>query len=80
MTFAEFRIRLFAYKRVQQRDWEKVRFISYHAMIGSHMDPKRLPKSINSFMNLDIDKEVKHVSDAQKEAFLKAMNEYLKNK
>ena len=79
MTFAEFQIRLFAYKRMQLRDWEKVRQIAWSAFIGSHQDPKTMPKSIDKFMNLDISNERKsNVSDAQKERFLNAMSEYIK--
>jgi hypothetical protein len=77
MSFAEFQIRLFAYNRVQQREWEKIRFMSYHAMTGSHQDPKKLPKSLNQFMNLDLDKRSKSlITEAQKQRFLEVSREY----
>ena len=80
MTFAEFQIRLFAYKRMQLRDWEKVRQIAWSAFIGSHQDPKKMPKSIDKFMALDFGGKPKSgVSENQKERFLQAMKEY-KNK
>lgn len=79
MTFAEFQIRLFAYKRMQLRDWEKVRQIAWSAYIGSHQDPKKMPKTIDKFMNLGGDnKQKSRVSDEQKERFMSAMAEYLK--
>lgn len=78
MTFAEFQIRLFAYKRMQLREWEKVRQISWCAFIGSHQDPKKMPKSIDKFMNLDGGASKRGVSDEQKERFKEAMSEYLK--
>jgi len=77
MTFAEFQIRLFAYKRIQLREWEKVRQIAWSATIGSHQDPKKLPKTIDKFMDLGNKKVSKGVSDEQKANFLKVYKEYL---
>ena len=79
MSFAEFQIRLFAYKRVQEREWEKVRFIGWCATVGSHMNPKKLPKSISQFMPLGLDKkQTFSISEMQKQRFLEATAEYLK--
>ena len=81
MSFAEFQIRLFAYKRVQEREWEKVRFIGWCATTGSHMNPKKLPKSLNQFMPLGIDrKQGMTITESQKQRFLEAMQDYLKQK
>lgn len=78
MSFAEFQIRLFAYRRMQTREWEKTRLIAYSAFIGSHQDPKKLPKTIDSFMKLDSDNgSKKEVSKEMKERFLNAYKEYL---
>lgn len=38
---------------MQKDDWYKVREIAYSALIGSHIDPKKLPKSKDKFMELD---------------------------
>jgi len=79
MTFAEFQIRLFAYKRMQLRDWEKVRQIAWSSFIGSHQDPKKMPKTIDKFMSLDFGETKKTgVSEAQKERFLSVYSEYIK--
>lgn len=78
MTFSEFQIRLFAYKRIQLRDWEKVRQISWCAFIGSHQDPKKMPKNIEKFMPLNDEKPKTRITDKQKEMYLSAMSEYLK--
>ena len=78
MTFAEFQIRLFAYKRMQLREWEKVRQISWSAFIGSHQDPKKMPKTIDKFMRLDNGEAKPSVSEAQKERFRNVYSEYLK--
>jgi hypothetical protein len=80
MSFAEFQIRIFAYKRVQEREWEKVRILAWYAMTGSHQDPKKMPKSLSQFMSLDLDKKTSIISDAQKQRFIEAMAEYVKNK
>lgn len=80
MTFAEFQIRLFAYKRMELREWEKVRQIAWSAFIAPHQDPKKLPKSIDRFMNLHGNGPKKGVSIEQKENFLKAYKEYLNEK
>jgi len=78
MSFAEFQIRLFAYKRIQLKEWEKVRFMGWCSTIGSHQDPKKMPKNINAFMPLDLDnKKVTKVSDAMKERFLEEYKTYL---
>ena len=55
MSFAEFQIRLFAYQRVQEREWDKVRFVAFNAMRGSHLDPKKMPKTLQTFLKLKID-------------------------
>ena len=78
MTFAEFQIRLFAYKRMQLREWEKVRQISWSAFIGSHQDPKKMPKTIDKFMRLDSGQSKSGVSEAEKERFRSVYSEYLK--
>ena len=78
MTFAEFQIRLFAYKRIQLREWEKVRMIAWSAFIGSHQDPKTMPRTIDKFMSLDNEKPKSNVSEEQRQRFLQATEEYLK--
>ena len=80
MTFAEFQIRLFAYKRMELREWEKVRQIAWSAFIAPHQDPKKLPKTIDRFMSLGVNNTKKGVSTEQRENFLKAYKEYLNQK
>lgn len=80
MTFAEFQIRLFAYKRIELREWEKVRQIAWSAFIAPHQDPKKLPKSIDRFMNLGSSNKRKEIGTEQKENFLLAYKEYLNQK
>ena len=81
MSFAEFQIRLFAYKRMQLREWEKFRLVAYNALVAPYQDYKKLPKTIDKFMDLSGSKEQKRgVSEEQKQRFLEAMKEYIKNK
>lgn len=77
MSFAEFQIRLFAWKRTQNREWEKVRILAWYSMVGSHMNPKHLPKSMNQFMSLDTDKKQGVLTEAHKARFMEAMQEYV---
>lgn len=78
MTFAEFQIRLFAYERMQLRDWKKFREVAYNALIAPYQDYKKLPKTIDKFMDLSGGKAInKGVSEEQKERFLEAYKNYL---
>jgi len=60
MTWAEFRIRLYAFDRQEKTDWYKVREIAYAAMYGSHVaiKGKRLPTK-EKFMQLEPNKAIK---------------------
>ena len=54
--------------------------MAWSSTIGSHQDPKKLPKTIEKFMPLNTkDGKVKKVSDEQKQNFLDVYAEYLKN-
>lgn len=79
MTFAEFQIRLFAYKRMELRDWEKFRLVAYNALIAPYQDYKKLPKTMDKFMDLSGGNAKKNigVSDEQKQRFIEATKEYL---
>jgi hypothetical protein len=78
MTFAEFQIRLFAWTRMQNRDWEKVRILAWYSYVGSHVDPKKLPSSITSFMPIDTDKKQNVISEAHIKRFKEVTAEYEK--
>ena len=80
MTWAEFQIRLFAFNRMEKNNWLKLREILWVTLISSHQDPKKLPKTKDAFMSLDGGKkEVKGATEEQKQAFLKATEQYLAN-
>ena len=80
MTFAEFQIRLFAYKRMQLEDWRKYRLVAYNALIAPYQDHKKLPKTMDKFMDLSGGKaQQKAISENQKQRFLDAYSDYLKH-
>jgi hypothetical protein len=72
MTWAEFQIRLFAYKRMDLYEWEKLREIMWTTYIAPHQDPKKMVKRKEAFLPLHKDKKQSGgISDAQKEMFIK---------
>lgn len=76
MTWAEFQIRLFAYKRIDLYKWKMLRELMWTSYIAPHQDPKKMPKRKEIFLPLNDDKKISEgVSQDHKERFLK---EYLK--
>jgi len=72
MTWAEFQIRIFAYKRIDLYHWQKIREIMWTSYIAPHQDPKKMVKRKELFLPLNGDKKKNPgVSKAQKEIFLK---------
>ena len=76
MTWAEFQIRLFAYKRMDLYDNMWKRELMCVTYIAPYQDPKRMVKSKNAFLRLDGEKETIGVSDEAKDMFLKEMEQY----
>lgn len=72
----------FAHDRKQNDEWKKIRFISYHNLLGSpNIDAKKLP-SLHKFVN-GTDAKIKKASKEIKEQFSKEFEEYnklIKNK
>jgi hypothetical protein len=81
MPWCEFLIKSYAYSRMQEEKLRHTRLIAYSAQIGSHLDPKKLPRSIDQFMRIgsekDSEKSNKNAKfDDMKELFKKRMQEY----
>jgi hypothetical protein len=77
MTMAEFNIRLFSFNR--QREYNEMLFreVSYYSMIGSHLDPKKVPKSKQQFWTLPSEKAMtKERFKRMKEVMSKAVEQY----
>jgi len=77
MTYAEFQIRFFAYNSVQKKEWEKVRFIAYHALVAPYQDHAKLPKSLEKFLPLGGSKTSSVVTEEVKQRFLEETKKYL---
>ena len=81
MPWCEFLIKSYAYSRMQEEKLRHTRLIAYSSQIGSHLDPKKLPRSIDQFMQIGSEKDsVKSnknvIFDDMKELFKKRMQEY----
>ena len=77
MPFCEFRIKAYAYKRMQEERLRHTRMIAYYSAVGPHLDPKKLPKTIDEFMRIgDKPNKRSRVSDEMRELFKKRMDEY----
>tara|TARA_R110000764_G_scaffold238536_1_gene335811 strand:- start:3534 stop:3764 length:231 start_codon:yes stop_codon:yes gene_type:complete len=74
MTWAEFLIRQHAYHRIEKNEWYKIREMAYASLIGSHIDPKKLPKSKEKFIPLDSSNDLE--MDKMRQTILKAQKDY----
>lgn len=75
MTWAEFCIRLNGYKRLDKKEWYKIRFLGYQTYISNWMDSKKKPVSIDKYLPLDNSKK-QGLNEQQKAALLKAHEDY----
>ena len=85
MPWCEFLIKSYAYNRMQEEKLRHTRLVAYSAQIGSHLDPKKLPRSIDQFMKIGSENNSENNSDNSnkspifddmKELFKKRMQEY----
>lgn len=79
MTWAEFQIRLFAYKRQDKYDWIKQRELMWTIYTAPHQDPKKMIKSKQKF--LPIEKESNNtnrgISDEMRQRFIGEYQKYI---
>lgn len=75
MSWAEFNIRRYAYHRIEEQKDLRAREIAWSALIGSHYNPKKLPKTKDKFWQIGIAKKSK-ADESMKEAIRKAQEEY----
>jgi len=76
MTWAEFQIRLFAYKRQDLYEWQKLREVMWTTYIAPHQDPKKMVKRKESFLPLGNEKKVVGVTDEARATFLQEFKKY----
>lgn len=79
MTWAEFQIRLFAYKRQDLYEWQKLRELMWITYIAPHQDPKKMTKSKNKFLPLndEVVNGKSGVSEKTKAIFLQEYKKYI---
>ena len=78
MTWAEFRIRMYGYNRMQEREDLRTREIAYNALIAPNSDPKKLPKSKNKYWQIGVKEEVN--IESMVEVMKQAREQYNKEK
>ncbi len=76
MTWAEFQIRLFAYKRQDLYKWQMHRELMWITYIAPHQDPKKMVKRKEAFLPLDGEKKIQGVSEEMKQTFLTEFKKY----
>jgi hypothetical protein len=77
MTWAEFQIRLFAYKRQDLYKWQMHRELMWITYIAPHQDPKKMVKRKQAFLPLDGEKQSNGgVSDEMKATFMKEYQKF----
>lgn len=81
MPWNEYLIKCFAWARIENNSWKKFRLVAWESMIGAHLDPKSLPKTIESFLPLGEPKKYKSkVSQWTIDLANRRMQEYLDSK
>jgi len=78
MTWAEFQIRSFGYRRMKEREELLTREIAWASLTGSHYNSKNLPKTKDKFWRIGSKPTVKN--ERMNEAIKKAQEEYFKAK
>jgi len=77
MTWAEFQIRLFAYKRQDLYRWQQLRELMWITYIAPNQDPKKMVKKKEIFLPLNGDKKVSvGITQEHKEHFLKEFQKW----
>lgn len=77
MTWAEFQLRLFSYKRQCEREDRNFREVAFNALWSFNVDPKSLPKSKDKFWQIGKEAKSKSkITEAHRQAFLKAQQDY----
>ena len=77
MTWAEFKIRSIAYWRMQDREDVKFREVAWNALIGSHADRKKIPKTKQRFWTIGKKQQSKS-DEAMQNAIKQAQEDYFK--
>lgn len=52
MAWNEYILKCFAWSRMERNKWEHTRLIAWESKVGSHLDYKTLPRSIEEYLPL----------------------------
>ena len=77
MTWKEFLLKSYAYKRMSIEKWHHTRFIAYRSTIAPHLNPKFIPKTIDLFMPLDGQQAQQSISEEAEQGFIEHYKKYL---
>ena len=76
MTFGEFALREYAYRRQEQWEWAKYRLVGFMAIRAFNIDPKNIPKRVSDVIKLPLVDGNNNIEDKQIEAFKEAYRKY----
>lgn len=80
MSWAEFVLRSIGFRQKQKREEILTREVAYQIYVGNHSFSKKSPKSKNAFWKIEDEKKGSTISEVSKQAYLKAMERYKKEK
>lgn len=75
MPWCEYLIKCQAWQRIEKEKWRHTRLIAFESRIGSHLNPKSLPRTIEKYLPLD-GKRKRKVSNEIRELYERRMAEY----
>jgi len=78
MTWAEFRIRAYAYKRMEEREDLRFREVAWASLMGFHVDGKKLPKNKQQFWKIGDSEPV--INERMRERMKQVIKEYKEKK
>lgn len=76
MSWAEFVIRSHCFREQELTEWKKIRFISYVALQAPHVEPKKIPKSMEAFLPLNGEKKQSLLTEDRIQAMQNAWKQY----
>ena len=75
MPWCEYLIKCQAWQRIEKEKWRHTRLIAFESKIGSHLNPKSLPRTIEKYLPLD-GKGKRKVSNEIRELYERRIAEY----
>lgn len=76
MSWAEFVIRSVCFRDTDLYQWKKLRFLAYVSLQAPHVDPKKIPRSIEAFLPLNGEQPESKLTDDRLTAMQRAWDQY----